>query len=198
LRTLLQALRQNARIQNRLSQEQAAGLEVAAQEEPAIGPARASATVVEFSDFECPFCRKAQPLLKRILARWPAEVRLVFKHFPLERHPNALGSARAAVCAGQQNRFWAYHDRLFEANQDLSHTGLLAAAASLGLNMKEFQQCLGSASTLAAIQKDIQLGRAAGVAGTPAFFLNGRLVRSVSDLESAVEALLPPRDAKPR
>ena len=197
LRILLQGLRQKGRIENRLTQEQSAVLESAARDEPGLGPVHAPATVVEFSDFECPFCRSAQASLKRILAKWPAEVRLVFKHFPLEQHANAFESAKAAVCAGQQNRFWPYHDRLFGANQDLSRSGLLAAAASLSLNMKQFDQCLSEASTSAIIEKDLQLGRAAGVTGTPAYFVNGRPVRAVSDLESALETVLPPRDPKP-
>jgi protein-disulfide isomerase len=188
LRNLVASLRQQARITNTLASDILATLDAAAHEGPSIGNPDAAVTIIEFSDFECPYCRGAQPLLKRIRERWPGQVRHVFKHFPLERHQHAMQAARAAVCSGQQEQFWAMHERIFAAN-DLSEAALRAMAAGAGLRMTEFDRCMRSEQPEGHVRKDILIGRTAGVTGTPAFFVNRELVPA-SALESAVEKAL--------
>ena len=188
LKTLLERLRREARISNQLLAGRGAVLDFAAQEEPAIGDPGSPVVIVEFSDFECPHCRAAQPFIRRVLERWPGRVRLAFRHFPIERHANAMPAARAAACAERQNRFWPVHDRLFAAALD--DDALRAAASAGGLDLAEFEACRKSELSLERVRKDIVLGRNAGVSGTPAFFVNGQPVSSAAGLEPAAERIL--------
>jgi protein-disulfide isomerase len=165
-----------------------ATLEAAAHEGPSSGNPDAPVTIIEFSDFECPYCRAAQPVLKAIMERWPGRVRHVFKHFPLDRHAHAMQAARAAVCADRQDRFWAMHDRIF-ATSELSQASLRTAAAEAGLRTAEFDSCMRSEETADHVRKDMLVGRTAGVTGTPAFFVNGELVPAAA-LESTIERIL--------
>jgi predicted DsbA family dithiol-disulfide isomerase len=190
LRSILDDLRSRARVSNRLLEDRLAPLERAGSEGPFAGAPRGPVTVIEFSDFECPFCRQARPFLKRILEKWPDQVRLVFKQFPLDQHANAFAAATAAVCAARQDRFWPFHDLAFREGQDFSRPGLLRIGAALRLSMTEFQECLDSPAAAEQVRKDIALGRSAGVSGTPAFFVNGQQVRSAADLETVIGKLL--------
>jgi len=189
LNVLLERLRRQAEVRNHLMADRLAVLDFAAQEGPSMGDPGAGVTVVEFSDFECPYCRAAQPFLKRILERWPGRVRLVFRNFPLEQHAGALPAARAAVCAGRQDRFWAVHDRIF-ANQARSDAALRAVASESGLNVTEFEACMKGELSLEGVRKDILLGRTVGVSGTPAFFVNRQPVANAAELERTIERIL--------
>ena len=188
LRRVLDGLRQTAQVTNTLTANTQAALEAASHEGPSAGSAGARVTIVEFSDFECPYCRSAQSHIKAVVKRWPTQVRHVFKHFPLDQHAHAMLAARAAVCAGRQDRFWAVHETIFAA-QELSETFIRKAASGAGLRMPEFNGCLQSEETEGHVRKDMLVGRTAGVTGTPAFFVNGELV-SASALESTVETIL--------
>lgn len=188
LRDLIHTLRQRARVTNTLVSDAMATLEAAAHEGPSSGNPDAPVTIIEFSDFECPYCRAAQPTLKRIMARWEGRVRHVFKHFPLDQHQHAMQAARAAVCAARQDRFWAMHDRIFAANE-LSEASLRAAAAGAGLRTAEFDSCMSSEEPADHVHKDMLVGRTAGVNGTPAFFVNRELVPAAA-LESTIERIL--------
>lgn len=139
------------------------------------GPGDALVTVVEFSDYECPFCRRAEPVVEQMLKEYAGRVRLEYRHFPLESmHPNARGAAEAAICADEQGKFWAYHAQLFaESNKGLGPEQLLAYAQPTGLDFAAFEKCLAADSANARIDADLEAGRAAGVTGTPAFFVNG-------------------------
>ena len=140
----------------------------------ALGPAEAPVTVVEFSDFQCPFCRGVVPTLKRLAARYPDRVRLVFRDFPIPAlHPDALLAHQAARCAGEQGQFWPYHDLLFERT-NLDVASLKQYASDLKLNGQKFAECLDSGRSRAAIDADIEEGTRLGVSGTPTFFVNGR------------------------
>ena len=123
--------------------------------------------------------------IQRILKRWPGRVRLVFKHFPLEQHANALPAARVAACAERQDRFWAVHDKIFGA-QVLSEAVLRSAALSAGLNTAEFEACMRNDEVLERVRKDMLVG----VAGTPAFFVNRQPVENADQLEATVERIL--------
>jgi protein-disulfide isomerase len=150
--------------------------EVSANGRPARGPSDAVVEIIEFSDFQCPFCLRSQPTISQILERYGSSVRLVYRHFPLPNHAQAWPAAEASMCAADQNKFWEYHDRLF-ANQDkLSVEGLKQHAADLGLNAATFNACLDSRKYEAEVQKDVAAGQELGITGTPAFFINGRLL----------------------
>ena len=140
------------------------------------GPATAPVTILEWSDFQCPFCREAQPVLERLLAEFPDTVRLVFKDFPLRSHALAGPAALAARCAGAQDRYWEYHDLLFVAQPDFSREQLVGYARRLGLDVPAFTQCFDSRQFLEAIAADQREGLAAEVRGTPTFFINGKRV----------------------
>jgi protein-disulfide isomerase len=190
LNQLLEKLRREARVTNHLDQDRLAALDFAAQEGPSLGAADAPVTIVEFSDFACPYCRSARPVLRRILARWPGRVRLVFRHFPLEQHATAMPAARAAVCAERQGRFWPLHDRIFDAPGPMADSALRDVASEAGLNLSEYDACMAGEAALQRVRKDIVLGRMVGVAGTPAFFVNREAVAGAAELEPAVERIL--------
>lgn len=144
---------------------------------PFLGPSNAPVEIVEFSDFECPFCKNADTLLADTLLEYPDKVRLVFKHFPLAIHKNARSAAMAAIAAHQQGKFWQYHDLLFENSKVLRYEKLISFAQELGLNMVQFNNDLVSAAVRQKLDKDIKDGQDAGVTGTPAIFINGRRVK---------------------
>jgi len=156
---------------------------------PAKGPNKPAVTIVEFSDFECPYCRAVQRSLQQVLERYPAEVRLVFKHLPLEGHRNSLSAARAAFCAAEQDRFWQFHDALFAA-KELSPSVFIQMASELGLGLPKFQDCLNSERSRTAVVKDLEAARLFRVESTPSFIVNGKLIQgalSFADLQKIVE-----------
>jgi protein-disulfide isomerase len=150
---------------------------------PSRGEATAKVTIVEFADFECPFCGRAMEVLDRVLAAYPGQVRLVFRHFPLSLHPHAPKAAEASACADEQGHFWAFHDSLFES-QALDVDALKAQAGRLGLDADRFEQCLDSGKMAPVVQKDLAAGQRAGVSGTPAFFINGVMLSGAQPLEA--------------
>jgi protein-disulfide isomerase len=149
---------------------------------PSKGPRDAPVTIVEFSDFQCPFCKDAAVSLKNLMLNYGPNVRLVFKQMPLPIHPDAFKAARASVCADEQGAFWEYHNALF-GSSDLSEQALSKYASDLGLRTDQFKSCLASETSAAAVRKDIQQAALADVQGTPTFFINGRLVRGMKSLE---------------
>lgn len=141
------------------------------------GNPHAPVTIVEFSDFQCPFCRAAEATVRKILAKYPDKVSLAYRDFPLRGiHPYAQKAAEAARCAQAQGKFWAYHDRLMQNPPQLDQKSLKADAGSLHLKEKEFDSCLSSDKYAPAVQKDIDAGRALGLTGTPGFFINGEFL----------------------
>jgi predicted DsbA family dithiol-disulfide isomerase len=156
---------------------------------PAIGAAKPAVTIVEFSDFECRFCRDVQPVLKQVLAKYGNDVRLVFKHMPLDGHRNAVPAARAAWCAGVQDRFWQFHDSLFAAG-NISAGDFERIAEELGLGMARFKTCAGSEQSRAAVVKDIETARSFRIDSTPSFLVNGKLLKgalSFADFQKIIE-----------
>jgi protein-disulfide isomerase/Tfp pilus assembly protein PilF len=141
------------------------------------GNPTAPVTIVEFSDFQCPFCRKVQSTLKALLARYPGRVRVGYRDFPLQGlHGQAELAAEASHCAGEQGKFWQYHDALFANPDKLNHNGLLDLARNLKFNEGQFDSCLSSGKYRAEVRRDLQDGIRAGVLGTPGIFINGILV----------------------
>jgi protein-disulfide isomerase len=149
---------------------------IATADSPFQGPSNAPIEIVEFSDFQCPYCLRAHPTVKQVLDTYGNKVRFVYRNYPLPSHPNAFPAAEAAQCANEQGQFWAYHDRLFADQTKLSDTDLKASAAALGLDAGRFNACVDSHKYKARIDADMRAGNEVGVNGTPAFFINGRML----------------------
>lgn len=142
-----------------------------------MGPVDAALEIVEFSDFQCPYCAQALPVLKALVASHPDAVRLVFRHYPLPMHEHAARAAQAALEAGRQGAFWPYHDILFENQAALADAELVRLAGELGLDAAAVEAALSEGTHQARMHEDMELGMALGVTGTPTFFVNGyRLV----------------------
>ncbi len=141
------------------------------------GKPDAPVTIVEFSDFQCPYCSKAQSTLKDLLARYGGQLKLAYRDFPMRNlHPQAELAAEAGRCAQEQGKFWEFYDALFADHSSLDTARLEAAARNLGLNENAFRSCLSSGKFKAEVDRDLQEGARAGVAGTPSFFINGQFV----------------------
>jgi protein-disulfide isomerase len=141
---------------------------------PSTGPASAPITIVEFSDFQCPYCAAAFSEIQAVLKAYPTQVKLIFKQYPLEMHSQAALAASAALAAQKQGKFWQMHDALFAHHDDLSRDTILDLARQNGLDMKHFQDDLASNAVRDTIIRDIQDGDHAGVEGTPTLFINGQ------------------------
>jgi predicted DsbA family dithiol-disulfide isomerase len=141
---------------------------------PVRGNPKATVTIVEFSDFQCPYCQRVRPTMTRLRELYSDRVRFAFRHYPLDFHPQAQKAGEAAACAGEQGKFWEMHDRLWDNPSKLQMDDLKAHAATLGLAAPEFATCLDSGRFAAAIESDLRAGQEYGVSGTPAFFVNGR------------------------
>lgn len=157
--------------------------------DPVEGPDNARVTIVEFSDFQCPFCSKAVADAKAVLRQFPKDVKLVFKQFPLDSHRDAEFGAEAALAAQAQGRFWQMHDLLYAGFPDLSRKTVMNYARELNLDMKRFTSEVDSHKYAARVHSEEQEGEAAGVGGTPTFFLNGKKYNGVFDL-AAVSPLI--------
>jgi len=164
--------------------------EVAADGFAARGEPDAAVTIVEFSDFECPFCVRVQPTLERVMEQYAGRVRLVYRHFPLTSiHPHAWKAAEASLCAGEQDRFWEFHDLLFAEQHAMSEPDLKEKARRIGLGGAEFDACLDSGRHSEAVRQDLLAGTGAGVSGTPAFFVNGRYLSGAVPFDHFVELI---------
>ena len=156
---------------------------------PATGAVKPAVTIVEFSDFECRFCREVQPALKQVLERYGKDVRLVFKHLPLDGHRNAVPAARAAYCAAQQDRFWQFHDALFSADS-LTPEVFDSVAQELGIGMAQFRACRSAEQSRAAVVRDLETARSFHIDSTPSFLINGKLVKgalSFAEFQKVIE-----------
>jgi protein-disulfide isomerase len=149
---------------------------------PSRGPANAPITIIEFSDYECPFCKKAEPTVKQVMEAYPDKVRLVYRHYPLPFHQNARPAAIASACANLQGKFWEYHEKVFAA-PSLTADSLKKVAGEVGLDQAKFDACLDNGETASVVDKDVEDASAVGVRGTPAFFVNGRMLSGAQPFE---------------
>jgi len=141
------------------------------------GNPKAKVIIVEFSDFQCPYCQSVQATLKSLLAKYQGQVSLGYRDLPLrDIHPQSEFAAEASRCAGEQGKFWELHDLMFANQNKLDRPGLLGLAQGLKLDEKQFDSCLMSGKYQAQIEEDRQLGLRAGVSGTPGFFINGNML----------------------
>ncbi len=141
---------------------------------PSLGPDGAPVTIVQFVDYQCPYCHRAQSTIDEILSRYSGKVQLVHRDFPLEGHPAAMPAARASRCAGEQGKFWDYHRSLMKVKGPMDDTDLKGRAAGLQLDQGAFSTCLASDRFDAAIRAGFEEGTRAGVNSTPTYFVNGR------------------------
>jgi protein-disulfide isomerase len=168
--SFLKSLREKYKVQILM---EAPRVQVSVDDDPAKGPTDAPVVIVEFSDFQCPFCGRAEATVKQVLDTYKDKVRFVYRDFPLGMHPYAPKASEAAQCANEQGKFWEYHDALYADQSKLSVPDLEATAGSLGLNADQFKSCLDSGKFAAEVNSDMADAQKAGVNSTPYFFING-------------------------
>jgi protein-disulfide isomerase len=158
---------------------------------PIRGAQEAPVTIVEFSDFHCPFCRSVQPTLTELLKRYEGKVRLVYKHLPLDSlHPQARRASQASWCAGTQGKFWEFHDAVYASGtSDAGDPAMAAVASQIGLDAGAFATCLAGPQSAQVVDRDVQQGSALGLTGTPGFFINGRELTGAQPLEAFVKVI---------
>jgi len=150
---------------------------------PFKGPKDAKVTVVEFSDFQCPFCSKGKAIVDQLVKMYPKEVKVVFKNLPLDFHPQAMPAAKASLAAGKQGKFWEMHDYLFDNQPSLADGFYAEAAKAIGLDTAKFQKDFSDPAIEAAVKKDLEQAQSLGVQGTPNFFINGVNLRGAYPIE---------------
>jgi protein-disulfide isomerase len=168
---------------------------IAAGDAPAFGPKDAKVTIVEFSDFQCPYCTKAAETANEIKKKYGDKVRFVFRQFPLDFHKQAHGASQAALAAHAQGKFWPYHDALFANQSALQEPDLEKYAKQVGLNMAAFKSAVTQKTYTKAVDADLELGKEVSVEGTPTMFLNGKRVPNPTDFD-AVAAMIDKELAK--
>jgi protein-disulfide isomerase len=156
---------------------------IAKADAPAFGPEGAKVTVVEFSDFQCPFCSRAATAVEKVREKYKDRVRFVFRQFPLSFHQNARPAAEASLAANAQGKFWEYHDLLFKDQSKLDRASLEASAKQVGLDVAAFKKALDDKTFSAAVEADLKLGETVQVDGTPTLFLNGKRVADPTNFE---------------
>jgi protein-disulfide isomerase len=183
--TYIKSLRSNAKIRMYLKPPPIYRAEVAYTGAPIRGAEKAAVTIVKFEDFQCPFCKTVQPTVKDLLKKYDGKVRVVHKDLPLDAiHPQARPAAEAARCAGEQGKFWEYHDKLYADSSKLGVEELKSAAKDVGVNVPSFEQCFASGKYRGAVQKDLNDGAQLGITGTPTFFINGRELSGAQPVEA--------------
>lgn len=150
------------------------------------GPEDAPVTIIEFSDFQCPYCLRVTPTIKDLLAKYPEQVRFFYRHLPLDNHSRARSAAVASVCAGRQGEFWDYHDVLFENQGALEDEDLRGYAEHIRLDLDLFDACLVSPEAAAWVDEDRAAADALGISGTPAFYVNGVPIKGAQPLSKFV------------
>ncbi len=170
---------------DRAVESEVALAEVGSTDDPSLGNESAPIEIVEFLDFECPFCAAEFPIIREIATKNPELIRYVVRDFPLEdQHPGATLASEASECAHEQNRYWAYHDKLFQNQQPFSREVLIDLAGQVGLMVDDFTQCLDEERYKTEVMEDLQAGIDAGVVGTPTFFVNGFKLQGVIPTEA--------------
>jgi|JI8StandDraft_1071087.scaffolds.fasta_scaffold115959_2 protein-disulfide isomerase len=166
-------------------------MDVPEGENPSVGPKTAKVTIIEFSDFECPFCKRSQEVNKRLRDKYKDKIRWVFRDFPLEFHPDAMYAHMAANCAIPQNKYWDVFNVLFDNSGDLGKTNVDYLVTKAGLNKEQYTKCISDkkVSLESEIRSDIQEGQKFGVSGTPAFFINGIFVSGALPYEHFEEII---------
>uniref|UniRef100_Q01V45 DSBA oxidoreductase n=1 Tax=Solibacter usitatus (strain Ellin6076) TaxID=234267 RepID=Q01V45_SOLUE len=186
----LKSLRTAAKVEVFLAPPPVFRSEVSVEGAPSRGGVAAPVTIVEFSDFHCPFCRKAQSVLDNLRAKYGEKIRFVYRDFPLEGlHPQARVAAEASRCAAEQGKFWEFHDRLFHGDPDASQAALSRIAKESGMDLTAFEACRTSGKYKNSVQASAQEGARLGITGTPTFFVNGRMLVGSQSLDEFVSII---------
>ncbi|HSA60278.1 MAG TPA: DsbA family protein [bacterium] len=164
-------------------------VEIEEGDNPAIGPKDAPVKIVEFTDYQCPFCGKSRPTVNQILAEYKGKVRYVLRDFPLSFHKDSAKAHEAARCAGEQDRYWEMNKKLFENQRAIKPEDLKKYAQEIKVKMDKFEQCLDSGKYADAIKQNQEYGEKVGVSGTPAFFINGRMISGARPFSSFKEII---------
>lgn len=179
---VLADLKQQEERNKPLTEEKAA--KIAEGAAPAFGPADAKVTVVEFSDFECPFCSRAAEATHKVKEKYGDKVRFVFRQFPLSFHKSAHLAAEAALAAHAQGKFWEFHDKLFANQQKLDRDSLEGYAKELGLKVPEFKKALDNKTFTATVDSELKMGEEVSVQGTPTMFINGARIADPTNFDA--------------
>jgi protein-disulfide isomerase len=166
-------------------------VKIAIDGDPMRGPANAKVTIIEFSDFQCPYCAKAVGEVNQVLAKYPKDVRVVFKQFPLDTHSQAELAAEAALAAQAQGKFWEMHDKLYANFRSISRVRIFAWATEIGLDMNRFKSELDSHKYAARVASESKQGDTVGVEGTPTFFIDGARLNATFDVATVVPLIEP-------
>jgi protein-disulfide isomerase len=156
---------------------------------PAKGPEGAKVTLVEFSDFQCPFCSRVNPTMDQIQKEYGGQVRIVFKHLPLSIHSKAAAAHAAAEAAHRQDKFWEMHDAIFANQREMSPEKYVEYAAEIGLDVEQFKRDVAAADVKRKVDADAKEAAALGVTGTPGFFINGKFIRGARPFEAFKEVI---------
>jgi len=185
----VKALRSQAKVAVYLTAPPVHRIQVNVDGAPFVGATGAPVTLVEFSDFHCPFCQRAEATIGQILSRYGDRVRLIWRDYPIDSlHPQARNAHEAARCASDQGKFWPYHKALY-AGPPKQPDQLPAVAQETGLDMASFKECVASGKHRAAVQKDVEEGNRLDVTGTPTFFINGRVLAGAQPLQAFVRVI---------
>jgi protein-disulfide isomerase len=185
---MLENLREKHHVQVALEAPELPRIEVEAKG-PSRGPSGAPVTIVEFSDFQCPFCGREYPVIDKLMKEYDGKVRLVFRHYPLDFHPFAAKAAEAGACAADQNKFWELHDKMFSNQGKLAVDDLKGYAKAVGVDPAKFDKCLDGGEKRQLVEADQKAGTEAGVNGTPAFFVNGVFINGAVPYEQIKQAV---------
>lgn len=174
----------NNKVEFYLERPEAAPIEFKTEGEPTWGPKDAKVTIVEFSDFQCPFCARGKERLEELKKIYGNKIRIVYKHFPLPSHPEARPAAEASMCVNEQSsdKFWKFHDIVFENQDRMSTDDLKEHAKKAGADMKKFEECFNSKKYAAHVDASIEEARKLGVDSTPTFFVNSQPIRGARDV----------------
>lgn len=186
----LKSLRAAAKISVFLTPPPVFRSEVSVEGAPVRGNVNAPVTIVEFTDFHCPFCRKVQPVLDELTKRYGSKIRLVFRDFPLDSlHPHARAAAEASRCAVEQGKFWEFHDKMLKSEPEPTDAGLNGVIKDIGMNVAEYEACKASGKYKNSVLASTQEGARLGITGTPTFFVNGRIVVGAQPVEEFIRII---------
>jgi len=167
-----------------ISSEKAEKVIVEVKGNPSLGPSNAKITVIEFSDFECPYCQRSQNITKNLRAKYKDQIKWVFRDFPLSFHQNAMFAHIAANCVGKQGKYWDIFDKLFQNTGSLNREKVLQLVSDMNIDMKKFEECTKDPEVEREVHSDIADGQEVGVNGTPAFFINGIMIEGAQPITS--------------
>ncbi len=185
----MEELRAKADIKLFLERPELIHLDITPDDDPSIGPVDAPITIITFSDYQCPFCSRGTETLKELVAKKGDYIRIILRDFPLPAHKDAKMAAEAAECADEQGKFWEYSELLFSNQQSLTSKNLQEYADRIGLNRKQFGECLNSGEQRQEVEKDIADAKMAGISSTPSILINGYYIAGIPSLDYLEEVI---------